>query len=168
MTLAVVLLVMMAGGIFWYWHSLPKQIPAKKSTPANGADALKSAPVKKSAPAHTPATNSTKHSTTRSATHSNAHKADNKYHAVSIQCRDCACEAAKALTHKRFLTAAAPVLPVAGCDNAHCQCSYAHHADQRADDDDRRSVHSLRTELYTRTAGEERRGSKGRRRDDVG
>jgi hypothetical protein len=31
MTLAVVLLAMLAGGMFWYWQALPKQAPSKKS-----------------------------------------------------------------------------------------------------------------------------------------
>jgi hypothetical protein len=153
MTLAVVLLVMMAGGIFWYWHSLPKQAPAKKTAPADNAQ--KRTSVKKSAPAKAPA-----HSTDN-------HDAAARYRAVSIQCRDNGCAAAKALAGKRLLTATAPTLPVPGCDAANCQCSYSHHGDRRAEDDDRRSVHGLRTELYTRTAGEERRERRGRRKDDM-
>lgn len=148
MTLAVVLLVMIAGGMFWYWHALPKQAPAKKNSTA----VQRREPAKKHAPAKAPASSDT-----------TAHN----YQAVSIQCRADACAAAKAIAGKRFLTAAAPTLPLAGCGAAQCHCSYARHADQRSDEDDRRSVHSLQTELFTRTAAE-RRKRRGRRRTDRG
>lgn len=151
MTVAVFLLVMMAGGIFWYWQALPKQTPAKKNRPAGGASMRKS-PVKKSMPARAP-----------------AEETDSReYRAVSIQCKENGCSAAKALAGKRFLTSVAPQIPLAECDNAACHCSYARHDDQRADADDRRSVHSLKTELYTRTAEHERRMKNGRRRNDIG
>lgn len=153
MTLAIALLVMVALGMFWYWQGIPKQVPEKKNAPADAAKGR--APVKKSAPAQAPA-NSTDG-------RDDAHK----YRAVSIHHRADACAAAKALADKRFLTDAAPTLPLSGCNCAHCQCSYAHHADQRSEDDDRRTMHSLQTELYTRTA-KERREHSGRRRDDVG
>jgi hypothetical protein len=144
---------MLAGGMFWYWHALPKHTPTKKN--ARVAEATGRSPVKKSLPAHAPASSSTANNS-----------AANKYRAVSIQCPAEGCAAAKALDKKRFLTREAPVLPLKDCDQATCHCSYAHHADRRSVDDDRRSIHSLQTELYTRTAGQERRTRRGRRKED--
>lgn len=55
------------------------------------------------------------------------------WHAVSIVTKAVQCEAAHALRGKRFLSAAAPRLPLPGCSmrNA-CDCAYKHHADRRA------------------------------------
>ena len=157
MTLAVALLIMITVGIFWYWHALPKQAPTKKT--ARSADAPGKSPVKKSLPALAPASSNT---TTTSINNA----AKGKYRAVSVHCPSDGCAAAKALGEQRFLAREAPALPLPECDHATCTCSYAHHADQRAEDDDRRDVHGLRTELYTRTAGAERRNRHGRRKDD--
>jgi hypothetical protein len=148
MTLALVLLAMLAGGMFWYWQALPKQAPTKKNSRA--AEAKRKTPEKKSLPAQAPGPTST----------------TDKYRAVSIQCRESGCAAARALSEQRFLVKDAPVLPLPDCDKAPCHCSYLHHADQRAADDDRRSVHSLQTELYTRTTEPERRTRRGRRKGD--
>lgn len=150
MTLAVVLLAMLAGGMFWYWQALPKQAPSKKNA---RADSKGRTPVKKSMPAQAPGSRT-------------SNDPADKYRAVSIQCRDNACAAAKALGKQRFLVSDAPALPLAKCDQTPCHCSYIHHVDRRSDEDDRRSVHSLQTELYTRTAGKERRGKRGRRKTD--
>lgn len=149
MTLAVALLVLLAVGIFWYWQALPKQHSAKKSvaTPRSAATPKKAATAK----------------VVTAAVESSA-----DYRAVSVQCKSDACDAAKALGSKRFLLAEAPSLPLPGCNCAHCQCSYAHHADRRSDTDDRRGVHGLQTELYTRTAKEDRRKKRrGRRAADI-
>lgn len=154
MTLAIVLLVMLAGGMFWYWNGLPKQAPTKKNS--RTVDAQGKTPVKKSLPAHAPAPSSTANN-----------NASTRYRAVSVHCPTDGCAAAKALGEKRFLAREAPALPLPGCDHAACHCSYAHHADQRAVDDDRRNVHGLQTELYTRTAGQERRNRRGRRKGDL-
>jgi hypothetical protein len=152
MTLAVVLLAMLAGGMFWYWQALPKQAPSKKS--ARAGQAKRVTPAKKSLPAQAPGSRI-------------ASDSADKYRAVSVQCRGNACAAAKALGKQRFLVAEAPALPLPKCDQTPCHCSYMHHADRRSGEDDRRSVHhSLQTELYTRTAGQERRGRRGRRKTD--
>lgn len=149
MTLAVVLLAMLAGGIFWYWQALPKKSPVKKNRPTpDSSSALRKSPAKKSMPASKPA------------------EEINKYRAVSIQCKENSCSAAKTLVGTRFLTNVAPQIPLPECDHSPCQCSYARHDDQRTDNDDRRSVHSLQTELYTRTAEEDRRAKRGRRKGD--
>jgi hypothetical protein len=152
MTLAVVLLVMLAGGMFWYWQALPKQAPSKKNT--REEDGKRKTPAKKSTPAQAPGSSST------------ATDPAQKYRSVSIQCRDNACAAARELDGQRYLARTAPSLPLPKCDQAPCHCSYMHHTDRRTDNDDRRSVHSLQTELYTRTAEPERRTRRGRRKGD--
>lgn len=167
MTLALVLLAMLAGGMFWYWQALPKQATKKNN---RAADAEGRSPIKKSLPAHAPGSSSsgTKNITTKSTAAKNSANgvAAGKYRAVSIHCPSDGCAAARALGEKRFLAREAPALPLPGCDHAACPCSYAHHADQRAVDDDRRSIRGLQTELYTRTASHERRVRRGRREHD--
>jgi hypothetical protein len=56
----------------------------------------------------------------------------NPYHAVSIVAGSQACEAAKALQGRRFLSKEAPRLPIEGCTSGNCHCHYAHHEDRRA------------------------------------
>lgn len=54
------------------------------------------------------------------------------WHAVTIVPGAAACEAAQELRGRRFLSSAAPRLPLAGCTNRdHCRCKYQHHADRR-------------------------------------
>ena len=150
MILALVLLLAIAAGIFWYRQSLAKKpaqaIAANKSN-VNGARR----PLKKAV----------------------AHKVEggagdaHKYHAVSIICKDGACSAAKEMARTRFLTQAAPALPLPSCDAAHCHCAYAHHGDRRGGDDERRNMHGLQTELYPQTTGSERRKNRKNRRKKI-
>ena len=55
-----------------------------------------------------------------------------KFHAVSIQIAEGVCSAAKEIHGERFLAAAAPRLPLPGCDAAECKCRFIHHADRRS------------------------------------
>ena len=59
------------------------------------------------------------------------------YHAVSIKYSSNACSAAKELEGRRFLSSAAPKLPLAECDVLECKCRFVHHKDRRADKDRR-------------------------------
>ena len=43
-------------------------------------------------------------------------------HAVSIDSEGVPCSVARELGDKRFLSAEAPPLPLAGCDSEHCDC----------------------------------------------
>lgn len=43
------------------------------------------------------------------------------------------CQAAKDIRGKRFLSTAAPLLPLKDCDAADCRCSYKRFADRRTD-----------------------------------
>jgi len=55
------------------------------------------------------------------------------WHAVSIIAGPQACAAAQAFGLRRFLSGAAPRLPLAECTQSdRCQCRYRHHADRRA------------------------------------
>jgi hypothetical protein len=154
MILALVLLAAIAAGIFWYRQSLHNAAQTKKVAHSelagragspNGARRL---PLKKALAHKLESSSDTEH----------------KYHAVSILCKDGACSAAKEMARTRFLTQAAPVLPLPSCDAAHCHCAYAHHRDRRSEDDERRSVHGLQTELYPQTTGNERRQKRNRRK----
>ena len=56
-----------------------------------------------------------------------------EYHAVSICCGDGACEAAREKVGARYLSAAAPLLPLAQCDRPdECECRYQHYDDRRS------------------------------------
>ena len=92
-------------------------------------------------------------------------KTGSQYHAVSLKYSDSACEAAKALEGKRFLSSAAPRIPVPDCDIQECKCRFIHHDDRRRGED--RRVRHPQNILgkkggYT---GKERR-HRGDRRDD--
>ena len=47
------------------------------------------------------------------------------FHAVSLKYSSSACDAAKAMTGRRFLSGAAPRLPLPGCDASECRCGLA-------------------------------------------
>ena len=87
------------------------------------------------------------------------------YQAVSVRSRLCSCAAVFETDGKRFLTKEAPLLPLAGCDAARCECRYQRHEDRRVEGD-RRGFAGLRTDLYAAAGNPERRGNRGRRRED--
>ena len=68
---------------------------------------------------------------------STAETAANRYHAVSIKYDVDACAAAKAMSGRRFLSSAAPRLPLPDCDATECNCRFAHHKDRRSGTDRR-------------------------------
>ncbi len=53
------------------------------------------------------------------------------YRAVAIKYSENACDAAKAMTGRRFLSNAAPRLPLPECDFPKCRCKFAHYGDRR-------------------------------------
>ena len=63
--------------------------------------------------------------------------ATSEFHAVSLKFSSAACSAAKSLKGKRFLSNAAPRIPLADCDVLECKCRFVHHKDRRAGDDRR-------------------------------
>ena len=63
--------------------------------------------------------------------------AGSEFHAVSLKVTGNACNAAKAMTGRRFLAAAAPKLPLPECDVLECNCRFVHHKDRRSGKDRR-------------------------------
>lgn len=59
------------------------------------------------------------------------------YHAVSIKFPSNACKAARDMEGRRFLSTAAPRLPLPGCQSLECSCRFVHHKDRRAGRDRR-------------------------------
>ena len=59
------------------------------------------------------------------------------YHAVSIKFSGNACTAAQNLEGRRFLSTAAPRLPLPECKVLDCNCRFVHHKDRRSGKDRR-------------------------------
>ena len=97
-----------------------------------------------------------------------ADSAKTAYHAVSIKFEANACDAAKAMTGRRFLASAAPRLPLPECNVLECRCRFAHHDDRRSGKD-RRSPFAARGYSPSGTGSfeKERRESAGRRESDA-
>ena len=91
-------------------------------------------------------------------------KTGSQYHAVSLQFSDSACEAAKALENKRFLSGVAPRIPLPECDVQKCKCRFIHHDDRRRGVD-RRGAHS-QSRIGDTGRHEKERRHRGDRRDD--
>ena len=64
-------------------------------------------------------------------------KPTSKFHAVSIKYKNTACDAAKKMAGRRFLSSAAPRIPLPDCDALECNCKFIHHKDRRSADDRR-------------------------------
>jgi hypothetical protein len=64
-------------------------------------------------------------------------KNDTTFHAVSIVFAKNACKAAMNMQGRRFLSGAAPKIPLPDCDALECRCRFAHHTDRRSHDDRR-------------------------------
>lgn len=60
-----------------------------------------------------------------------------EFHAVSIRFESNACKAAHEMEGRRFLSTAAPRLPLPECDALECRCRFIHHADRRSGRDRR-------------------------------
>ena len=59
------------------------------------------------------------------------------FHAVSIKFSSNACKSARDLEGRRFLSSAAPKLPLPECDVLECNCRFVHHKDRRTGKDRR-------------------------------
>ena len=91
----------------------------------------------------------------------------NAYHAVSIKFEENACEAARAMSGRRFLSTAAPRLPLPECDALECRCRFAHHKDRRTGKDRRSPFAAAGYGGGTGSFEKERREKAGRRREDA-
>ena len=94
-------------------------------------------------------------------------KADStgEYHSVAIKYAENACDAAKAMTGRRFLATAAPRLPLPECDYPECSCTFAHYDDRRTGKDRRSPFGSGSASGATGKHGAERRERNDRRKD---
>lgn len=86
------------------------------------------------------------------------------FHAVSLKYSSNACNAAKAMTGRRFLASAAPRLPLPECDALECRCGFSHHSDRRSGEDRRTPYDGGRFVGGTGTLPAERRDRRDRRR----
>jgi hypothetical protein len=90
---------------------------------------------------------------------------DTAYHAVSIKFDANACEAAKMMSGRRFLSTAAPRLPLPDCNALECRCVFAHHKDRRAAKDRRSPFGAAGYAGGTGSYEKERRESRDRRKE---
>lgn len=87
------------------------------------------------------------------------------YHAVSIRFGELACAAAREMSGRRFLSSAAPRLPLADCDATECSCKFVHHNDRRAGKDRRSPFATGGFGGGTGSFQQERRDRNDRRQD---
>ena len=91
--------------------------------------------------------------------------AKSAYHAVSIKFDNNACEAAKAMSGRRFLSSAAPRVPLPECNSLECNCRFAHHKDRRSSTDRRSPFAAAGFGGGTGSFEKERREKSDRRKD---
>ena len=87
------------------------------------------------------------------------------YHAVSIKFDRNACKAAQKISGRRFLSGAAPRLPLQECDVPECNCRFAHHKDRRSSTDRRSPFAASGFGGGTGSFEKERRERSDRRQD---
>jgi len=64
-------------------------------------------------------------------------KTEGEFHAVAMRYSENSCNAAKAMTGRRFLATEAPELPLKECDFDDCRCTFDHFSDRRSKSDRR-------------------------------
>ncbi len=92
-------------------------------------------------------------------------KPDPQFHAVSLEYSSDACEAARSMEGRRFLSSAAPRIPLPECDVPACKCHFIHHKDRR-EGGDRRKMYRGSNIGETGVLQKERRYRGDRRNDD--
>jgi hypothetical protein len=92
--------------------------------------------------------------------------ASSRFHAVSIRYAADACNAAIAMEGRRFLSSAAPKLPLPDCDAAECKCRFRHHDDRRGGKDRRHTWTQGMGGSATGPYLKEQRTGKDRRQND--
>jgi hypothetical protein len=88
-----------------------------------------------------------------------------QYHSVAIKYAEKACDAAKAMTGRRFLATAAPRLPLPECDYSKCTCTFAHYGDRRSGKERRSPFSAGSASGATGKHGAERRVRNDRRKE---
>jgi len=76
------------------------------------------------------------------------------YHCVEVRKGTPACKASQQFGRARFLSDEAPRLPVSGCTEEKCTCSFMHHDDRR--EDDRRHPYGQLASIPPAISGERR------------
>ncbi|MDH3621955.1 MAG: hypothetical protein OER91_13745 [Gammaproteobacteria bacterium] len=88
------------------------------------------------------------------------------FHAVSLKIdAQHACNAAKEMSGRRFLSTAAPRLPLPECDALECCCRFTHHKDRRAGRDRRSPFAAAGYSDGSGAYKSERRESRDRRKE---
>jgi hypothetical protein len=95
-----------------------------------------------------------------------ASRKNTEYHAVSIRFESNACKAAREMEGRRFLSSAAPRLPLADCDVLECNCRFIHHQDRRAARDRRSPFGTGGIAGVTGKFEQEQRKGRDRRQSD--
>jgi len=95
-----------------------------------------------------------------------ARNKNSAFHAVSIKFSGNACEAAREMEGRRFLSSAAPRIPLPDCDVLDCTCRFAHHQDRRARQDRRSPFGPGGIGGSTGKYKQEQREGKDRRKSD--
>lgn len=88
------------------------------------------------------------------------------FHAVSIKFDKNACAAAKEMEGRRFLSSAAPRLPLPECNSLECRCHFVHHKDRRSRKDRRSPFAASGFAGGTGSYEKERRERSDRRKSD--
>lgn len=96
---------------------------------------------------------------------SRANNKNSAFHAVSIVYAQNACKAAMNMDGRRFLSGAAPRLPLPECDVLECKCRFAHHVDRRRGSDRRNPYLSQFGGAETGSYKKEQRHFEERRED---
>ncbi len=94
-----------------------------------------------------------------------AAKSTGAYNAVAIMYSESSCNAAKAMTGRRFLSSAAPRLPLAECNNLECRCKFVSYDDRRTGRDRRSPFTPAGTVGATGSYKKERRETSDRRKN---
>lgn len=90
-----------------------------------------------------------------------------KYHAVAIKFPSYACDAAKSIAGKRYLSTEAPPIPLPDCDGRECECTFIHFKDRRTGKDRRSPFTPAGFGSGTGKFDTERRAGNDRRGKDI-
>jgi hypothetical protein len=89
-----------------------------------------------------------------------------KFPGVSVNAAPRSCLAAQLTDGARFHPDDAPALPLPGCTEKHCKCTYVHHSDRRSGTLDRRRLSGLKQDYLLFFGREDHREGRGRRASD--
>ncbi len=88
---------------------------------------------------------------------------DNRYPAVSIRPGQVYCPSVGFIVGDRYLHEEAPPLPLPGCTNKKCHCTYVHHTERRTGSSRRSQRDGFRADNHALSGSVDARKSIGRR-----